>query len=87
MIDQRRPELEFPVDCHFKVITEQIDGMAFVIETVLAGLGIESPVTPGNRSAAGRYITYNLTVRVESREQMNRIDAELRNIAGVKMVL
>ena len=87
MIDRLKPELEFPVDCHFKVIAEKLDGIAFVIETVLMELGITSPLTAGNESKGGKYITFNVAVRVDSREQMNRIDAELRNIQGVKMVL
>ncbi len=87
MIDQKQPELEFPVDCHFKVIAEKLDGIAFVIETVLLGLGVTSPLTAGNESKGGKYVTFNVTVRVDSREQMNRIDAELRNVQGVKMVL
>jgi len=61
--------------------------MHFVIETVLMGLGVESPLTAGNTSKGGKYLTFNVSVRVDSREQMNQIDTELRNIQGVKMVL
>jgi putative lipoic acid-binding regulatory protein len=41
----------------------------------------------GNVSANGNYITYNPSVRVDSREIMDKIDAELRAIESVKMVL
>ncbi len=44
-------------------------------------------MAPGNISANGNYITYNLSVRVESKAIMDKIDAELRAIEGVKMVL
>ena len=87
MIDTKQPELEFPVDCHFKVIAEKLDGIAFVIETVLLQMGIRNPLEAGNVSANGNYITYNISVRVESKAVMDKIDAELRNIEGVKMVL
>jgi len=80
--------LEFPLDCHYKVITEEIKNMPFVIETVLMGLGIAKPeVRAGNRSKKGKYITFNITLRVESKTMMDKIDTELRNIAGVRMVL
>lgn len=87
MIDKKEPELEFPVDCHFKVIAEDRENMHFVIETVLMGLGVSAPLTEGNKSKGGKYLTFNLTVRVDSCEQMSQIDSELRNIQGVKMVL
>ncbi len=61
--------------------------MAFVIETVLMGLGVEAPVVRGSKSKNGTYVSYSITTVVESREAMNRIDAELHNIEGVKMVL
>ncbi len=87
MIDQVKPEIEFPVDCHFKVIAEELNGIQSAIETALMNLGVSSPLPTGNRSAGGKYVTFNVTVRVGSREQMNQIDAELRKIPGVKMVL
>ena len=69
------------------MIAEDHEQMAFVIETVMMQLGVEVPVERGNKSKRGTYISYCITTMVESREQMNRIDTELRSIAGVKMVL
>lgn len=80
-------ELKFPVECHFKVISEDIDGIHFVIETVLMEMKINVPVLRGNKSAGGKYITHNITVMVHSKEMLTAIDTELRNIQGVKMVL
>ena len=80
-------EIQFPIDCHYKVIAEDIPNMAFVIETVLMELKVNAPAVKGHASAGGKYITYNITVTVHSRETMNAIDSGLRNIQGVKMVL
>jgi putative lipoic acid-binding regulatory protein len=79
--------LTFPVEVQYRVIAEDRGKMAFVIETVLMELGVTAPVVPGNESKGGAYISYSITTVVESREEMNRIDAELRRIEGVKMVL
>jgi putative lipoic acid-binding regulatory protein len=81
------PKLVFPVTCHFKIITEDLHNMHFVIETVLMQLGVHDPITPGHRSAAGKYVTYNVSIHVESRMRMDKIDRALREIVGVKMVL
>jgi putative lipoic acid-binding regulatory protein len=83
----KEEQLEYPVDAHFKIITEDIEHMDFVIESVLMQLGIDAPVRAGNRSANNRYITYNVSIRVESRDMMYSIDSQLRDIEGVKVVL
>jgi len=80
-------DLEFPLECRFRVIAEDHEGMAFVIETVLMQMGVEVPVVRGNMSKNGTYVSYGITTVVQSREEMNRIDTELRQIEGVKMVL
>lgn len=80
-------ELQFPVECHMKVISEDRARMGFVIETVLMELGIEVPVTRGNASAGGAFITHNFTFVAESHQQLRKVDEEMRLIEGVRMVL
>jgi putative lipoic acid-binding regulatory protein len=80
-------ELVFPLECHFRVIAEDREHMGFVIETVLLELGITAPVTKVNTSRKGKYVSFNISIVVESRDVMNKIDQELRLIQGVKMVL
>lgn len=80
-------QLQFPLDCQFRVIAENISNMHFVIETVLMQHGVNAPLKTQNQSGGGKYLSFSVDTRVESLEQMNEIDAALRNIAGVKMVL
>lgn len=80
-------DLDFPLECNYRVIAEDHEKMAFVIETVLMQLGVDVPVVRGNKSKSGTYVSYSITTVVQSREMMNRIDSELRLIEGVKMVL
>ena len=80
-------ELEFPVMCHVKVITEKRDGMQGAIETVLCSMVLKAEVTSGNSSAAGKYLTYNFSFMADSKEIMEKVDTEMRAIEGVKMVL
>jgi putative lipoic acid-binding regulatory protein len=87
MTREENVELQFPVECHFRILAENQPNMAFVIETVLMELGVSAPLETANTSANGRYISFNVTTIVESREMMNRIDAELRRILGVRMVM
>lgn len=79
--------LEFPVMCHFRVIAENLPNMHFIIETVIMELGITDPVEEANTSAGGKYVSFNISTVVRSREELRRIDKELRLIQGVRMVL
>ena len=80
-------DLKFPLDCQFRIIAENRQNMHFVIETVLLELGILAPLVDQRMSSDGRYFSFSVDVRVESLERMNAIDAALRNIEGVRMVL
>lgn len=82
-----REKLQFPLDCQFRIIAENRNGMHFVIETVLMELSIQAPLETENRSENGKYQSFSVNVRVESLDQMTQIDQALRNIVGVKMVL
>lgn len=80
-------ELKFPTVGHFRIIAENQPGMFFVIETVLQQMGISAPLKKEHLSKQGHYQSFSVTTLVESREMMNKIDAALRAIVGVKMVL
>ncbi len=79
--------LEFPLTCHFRVIAENLPNIHFVIETVLMELGVRDPVEEANVSSGNKYVSFNISTVVQSREDMARIDKELRLIQGVRMVL
>ncbi len=87
MDKSEKVELQFPVECHFRVVAENQPNMGFVIETVLMELGVTAPLETANTSANAKYVSFSVTTIVDSREMMNRIDAELRQIVGVKMVM
>lgn len=79
--------LEFPVTVHFKVIGETSDDLRVRLEIALWELNISESLTPGRTSSAGTYTTFNLTVTVFDRERLRAIDARLREVEGVRMVL
>ena len=87
MADCKAPKLVFPQTCHFRVITEDRRNMHFVIETVLLGLGVTAPLEKANSSSGGKFVSFKFTVEVASHEMMDEIDAQLRLIEGVRMVL
>ena len=70
-----------------RVIAEAVEGMSGRIEEALQAHGFALAIESGNRSAGGKYISYPLSLRMESLEQMQAVDRTLRALRGVKMVL
>lgn len=79
-------KLKFPVECHYKIIAEG-ESVRVLLEITLQELGITAPLTMGNHSSHGKYVTFNFDWIVNSQEIMERIDARLRSVKGVRFVL
>ena len=80
-------EVKFPVLCYYKIIAEDHAGIEERIKKALESEGIFSELKLGRKSSHEKYITFNVDILVVSKEYMERIDAVLRNIQGVKFVL
>jgi putative lipoic acid-binding regulatory protein len=84
---ENAPELQFPQMVHFKIIAVDDPDLRAHLEIALCELSIHDEIVAGRNSAAGKYITYNLSLSVYSRERMKEIDERLRVVPGVKMIL
>lgn len=80
-------EIKFPVIGYFKIIAERSDDIHLRIETKLREAGVMNPVKIAHESSQRRYLTFDLEILIHSKEYMNEIDALLRRVEGVKMVL
>jgi len=78
----------FPTTCHFKVIAVSLEGIHLLLNKVLESNGIiDCKFQPGAQSKGGKYISYEIALELETHELMIRLDSDLRQIDGVKMVL
>lgn len=86
-MEQSDQEIQFPVQCQYKIICEDREGIQSAVEKVF--LAADLPVTfkTGNRSDGGKYLTLNADVLIRSLERMRSIDRSLRQISGVKFIL
>jgi putative lipoic acid-binding regulatory protein len=80
-------EIQFPVICHFKIIADNMPGVKTMLEKKLQDLGVVNPLSEGTHSAGNKYVTYNLEVKVGSKEYMMQLDQAIRHAPHVKMVL
>jgi len=85
--EQDIEKLEFPVLVHFKIIGEVSDNLRAHLEIALWELNISETLSIGRVSSGGKYMTFNLSMHVFDRERLRQIDARLRTVEGVRMVL
>ena len=79
--------IQFPVVCHYKIISEDHEGVQSAIEKVFLEVNIRVRFEKGRHSDHGKYVTFNADVLIHSLELMRHIDRALRQIEGVKLVL
>lgn len=80
-------EITYPVEVHYRIIAKAELRVDQEVKKTAARLGLSEKLVAGNRSAAGTYRTWNLSVQVESPARMSEIDRRFRAVDGVKMVL
>ena len=80
-------EVVFPTHVHFRIITEGESFREAVLSEVLAAYKIVAPLLASRISSAGRYLAYSVSVEIQSRTELHAIDAALKQVPGVRMVL
>lgn len=80
-------ELKFPVVAHQRMIVEAARRDDAATKAAFAGFDLVEPVTECRASTGGRYVSYALSVRLKSREEMQRLDAAIATVPGLKMCL
>ncbi len=82
-------QLTYPVDWHFRIITENSAHPEVVqeIRRVLETFKVSNPLNIGNESKQAKYVSYQVTATLPNRQFMEDIAAAFNAIPGVKMVL
>ena len=87
--DRQTPSEEavYPAEFHFRIIVDaQMEGEC-LLGPAVAGFKVTAPLTTSRQSATGRYLAYSLSVRIESREELNTFEAAIKRVPGVRMLL
>lgn len=78
----------YPAVHHFRIILQaDATAAAAALEAVLADYAVTAPLQAAHRSAGGRYRSMQVSVRLAGREEHERLDASLRVVPGVRVLL
>jgi putative lipoic acid-binding regulatory protein len=80
-------EVAFPVEVHFRIVAMATADVTSRIVEAASELGLAEKLQSGNASASGKYQSHQISLVVESHDQMQHIDQTFRSLEGVKMVL
>jgi len=83
--DVSRPEIEYPCTWSYRIIGSDVGSVTRWVAASLRDDRYE--LVESNRSRSGKYISIELSVRVESQAQRDQIFRSLQALAGVKVVL
>lgn len=81
------PEIEFPVVAHHRLIVNAASKDAAHTAALFAGFELVQPVMEVNASASGKYVSFSLSVKLNSKEEMSELDAVIARVPGLKMCL
>ncbi len=85
---QSRPTDQlYPAEVHFSLIVTDDFVEAQALADVLATRSVTRPLRAGAVSSQRKYRSFSVSVMVPSRDELDRLDRDLRGLRGVKLLL
>ena len=77
----------YPAVHHFRVITDAEVATEAAITEALGAYEVVSPLARGRSSSGGRYLVFEVSVRLSSRAEHFAVDAAIKGVEGVRILL
>lgn len=84
--DRPHPEL-YPSLHHFRIIADAGNVPWDELRLLLSEREIAHPLAISNRSGGGKYVSLQVGVILKSREELERLQFEIRAVEGVRILL
>ena len=82
-----KPEMKFPVVAHHRAIITAASRDDATVQALFKSFDLVEPIAVGNTSSGGKYLSYGISVRFGTPDEMARFDEVLKLVPGLKMVL
>ena len=80
-------QVEYPATFHFRVIAEASADVASGLAAALNAYRVVEPLAASRASSQGRYHAYSVSVELQAPDDLRALDAALKRVPGVRMVL
>lgn len=80
-------EQVYPAVFHFRILTESESTAETSLAAAVAAYQVTVPLAFSQGSSGGRYHAFSVSVNIRSREEMQALDAAIKLVPGVRMVL
>lgn len=80
-------DIEFPVNLTLRIIAKDDPTVTAAIQAAARDRNLISPLTQGNQSASGTYVTHHIDATFTDLQQMRATFAAIGAVEGVRMVL
>ncbi|NLG01460.1 MAG: DUF493 domain-containing protein [Lentisphaerae bacterium] len=80
-------QVEYPATFHFRVIAEASTCSEPLLAAVLTAFRVVEPLSASRTSSQGRYHAYSVSVVMQTPDELRALDAALKRVPGVRMVL
>ena len=80
-------ELTYPAQFHFRIIADAGADIVPALEAVVGASEVTAPLKPSRASSGGHYTAYSVSIIMQSREELEAFDVNVKKIPGVRMLL
>lgn len=80
-------EIEFPVVAHHRLIVNAEAKNLAETAALFESFNLTEPIKEVNASSSGKYVSFSLSVKLESKEETAKLDAAIARVPGLKMCL
>lgn len=80
-------EIRFPVIAHHRLIVNAEAKDIAATKALFEGFDLTEDVREVNASASGKYVSFALSVKLSSREEMAKLDEAIARVPALKMCL
>ncbi len=87
MENLKQKEVQYPVEVHHRLIIVRDEYNEDRLRAAIAPYNITASLEQSNESKGGKYISFGFSAMINSRDELYALDAALRAVPGMKMVL
>lgn len=80
-------EIKYPVVAHHRLIVNAEVKNEAEIKALFDSFKLTEPIKEVNASSSGKYVSFSLSVKLDSKDETAKLDEAIAHVPGLKMCL